>query len=615
MRNGQPDIRRVSMPFRVVLIAALGAVASIGARSAHAAAPELRGTWLTTTANTAIATPANTTATMTSLRNIGLNTTYVEVWKEGYTEFPSTTMQNLIGVAMKINPSPGVAVQTRDLLSETLIQSHRNGMACIPWFEYGFAAKYGNPSTVTNDLSKYMATRGWLLKDSAGAYTNASNGFCWMNPLVPEVRNLMKGVIVEAALKYDLDGVQMDDRLAWPVQFGYDAYTASAYLAETGRALPASYSDSNFTAWRAGKVTAFATELNAAVRAARSDIIISTSPAVFPWSYDNYCADVNTWRQNGLFDEIIPQVYRSNISDFNRDWDGPGNITNQGQVQYMGNRRADFAAGISINTGGVIPWADAQAMVNLVRATSPAVAGHVWWYSSGVLSTYPTQLTAYYNVAGTGQAPRTDRPANWRPLPTVATHVGTSSIWNVTVPSDGRYRIIKRVGSTWTEILSTVYGDGALSIDIAGADAIELLVDRRPFLVGDANLSGAVNFDDLLILAQNYEQTPKLWAQGDFSLDGTVDFDDLLLLAQNYNAGANQMLMSDFQYALSIVPEPTSMLVLLPAAMLHRCRRVAGDKNQSSPSVTGSGTSDCANDHCFPKPSSSVRDSTKPGVI
>ncbi len=539
--------------------AAGGFAALLAPLAAHAATPELRGTWLTTTANTAIASPANTAATMQQLRAIGLNSTYVEVWKEGYTEFPSQTMLNTIGVSYKVNPSPGVPVINRDLLAETLIQSHRNGMANIAWFEYGFAAKYGNPGTGSTELAKYMKDRGWLLQDSAGGYTNTSNGFSWMNPLVPEVRNLIKGIVVEAAKNYDLDGVQLDDRLAWPVQFGYDNYTRSAYLAETGRNLPASYSDSQFKAWRAGKVTAFGQELISAIRAVRPDIIISTSPAVYPWSYDNYCVDWNTWRAQGMFDEIVPQVYRGTFSDFDRDWDGTGAITTQGQVQYMGNRRGDFAAGISINTGGgVISWADAQAMVNLVRSTSPGVAGHVWWYSKGVLETYPTQLAAYYNVAANGQAPRPDRPADWRPLPTVATKTPGTSEWTVTVPADGRYRIIQRTGSTWIERFNGVYADGAISFTIPGVDSVELLVDRRPFLVGDADLNGIVDFSDLLKLAQNYEATNRLWAQGDFTLDGTVNFDDLLAIAQNYNNTLTSSLIGDFQYALSVVPEPAS---------------------------------------------------------
>ncbi len=53
-------------------------------------------------------------------------------------------------------------------------------------------------------------------------------------------------------------------------------------------------------------------------------------------------------------------------------------------------------------------------------------------------------------------------------------------------------------------------------------------------LAGDVNRDRTVNFDDLLIVAQNYESTGMTYAQGDLDNSGTVDFDDLLTLAQNY---------------------------------------------------------------------------------
>lgn len=53
-------------------------------------------------------------------------------------------------------------------------------------------------------------------------------------------------------------------------------------------------------------------------------------------------------------------------------------------------------------------------------------------------------------------------------------------------------------------------------------------------LYGDANLDGAVDFNDLLIIAQNYGRTNANWYEGDFNYDGKVDFADLLKLGQNY---------------------------------------------------------------------------------
>jgi ELWxxDGT repeat protein len=54
-------------------------------------------------------------------------------------------------------------------------------------------------------------------------------------------------------------------------------------------------------------------------------------------------------------------------------------------------------------------------------------------------------------------------------------------------------------------------------------------------LAGDATRDRVVNFDDLLVVAKNYNKTDATFAQGDFTGDGTVNFDDLLVLAKAYD--------------------------------------------------------------------------------
>jgi hypothetical protein len=81
--------------------------------------------------------------------------------------------------------------------------------------------------------------------------------------------------------------------------------------------------------------------------------------------------------------------------------------------------------------------------------------------------------------------------------------------------------------------------------------------------VGDANIDGMVDFNDLAKLAQSYNTSGKGWFDGDFNYDGTVDFLDLALLAQNYNSpapaepvGASASFDSDLARAFAAVPEP-----------------------------------------------------------
>jgi hypothetical protein len=76
---------------------------------------------------------------------------------------------------------------------------------------------------------------------------------------------------------------------------------------------------------------------------------------------------------------------------------------------------------------------------------------------------------------------------------------------------------------------------GAFPATFAGhsVGAADLLL--RHTLGGDANLDGAVDFSDLVALAQNYDAAGRLWAEGDFDYDTVVDFNDLVTLAQNYD--------------------------------------------------------------------------------
>jgi uncharacterized lipoprotein YddW (UPF0748 family) len=533
---------------------------------AHAAPPELRGTWITTTglAGGNVSTPANSRTNFQRLRNVGLNTIYMDAWRNGSTYFRSDAVAAITGRTLASE------LGTRDLFAETLIQSHRNQMHQVGWLQYGFAAQFigstGNPS---NTLATYMNQRGWLLKDNQGRVVNNSNSFAWMNPLVPEVRKLLIDMSLEMVRKYDVDGVQFDDRLAWPIQFGFDDVTRDRYLAETGRNLPTSHTDAAFTAWRSSKVTEFAREWSTAIRAANPNILISVTPAVHPWAYANYCVNWPDWIGSTvsvdgvsypLVDEVIPQVYRSTASSFNNEWANQLNQVSQAE-------RGDLGAGISINNSAGAPydWTNVNLpQVNSQRNAS-GTAGHVWWYSSGVLDAHEDELTALYNVVANGQASRPDRDASWRPAPIVLASVGSGQ-WRGTIPETGRYRVVTRAGDTFTETLSTVLPAGTLTF--ASSLSVEVLVDRRGYIPADANFDFKIDLDDFFAVAGNFGQSGRRWHQGDFNLDGLVDARDFDLLALNWGVGIEGV-APDMPLML---PEP-GMLSLLSAAVILLRRR------------------------------------------
>jgi hypothetical protein len=78
-------------------------------------------------------------------------------------------------------------------------------------------------------------------------------------------------------------------------------------------------------------------------------------------------------------------------------------------------------------------------------------------------------------------------------------------------------------------------------------------------LAGDATRDQAVNFDDLLILASNYNKpSGASFTEGDFNRDGRVDFDDLLILASAYNTGLSGVPSGSAPSLVSSVPPPSS---------------------------------------------------------
>ena len=54
---------------------------------------------------------------------------------------------------------------------------------------------------------------------------------------------------------------------------------------------------------------------------------------------------------------------------------------------------------------------------------------------------------------------------------------------------------------------------------------------------GDASHNDSFDFEDFLLLQQNYGMENASWQDGDFSGDGRVGFEDLLILSSNYGGG------------------------------------------------------------------------------
>ncbi len=464
---------------------------------------EVRGTWITTTANDAIATPQHTATTMRRLREIGLNTVYVETWKNGYTQYPSEVLKRTIGVdrrpaLVKMDPSdPDKPAEFRDLLEETLIEAHRQGLIYIAWFEYGFMAAHKD----TNNHLRRMYPH-WLSRDIHGNEV-AKNGFVWMNPMHPEARRFLLEIVLEAADKYDLDGVQLDDRIVWPYyDMGYDEFTVEAYRqAHQGARPPSNPRDPGWMRWRADHVNEFSKQFTQHIRGTHPGLLISLSPAVYPWCWENYLLEWPRWaawtradayrgtpewvgqRETPRWDEFIPQNYRFSFEAFERTW--------LDQVRHMkdlgADRQRDLIAGIRlVGDGADSTWDQLRQSMELVRTLGNG--GHVHWFSRGVLDIFADQLTEHYRSIGAARNPHFRD--GWR-RPSVALSVDPDQDrvpegqrrWQLSGVEPGHYRVIVHDGTRWTYHGDPVHvsaDDPVVARTVsAGTSRVELIVDRR----------------------------------------------------------------------------------------------------------------------------------------
>ena len=122
-----------------------------------------------------------------------------------------------------------------------------------------------------------------------------------------------------------------------------------------------------------------------------------------------------------------------------------------------------------------------------------------------------------------------------------------------------------------------------------GAVWLGKTIDATTVLFGftykaDSNLDQRVEFQDLIVLAQNYNATGldvlTSWTKGDATGDGIVEFQDLVALAQVYNLSVSGLIgdpdafAADWALAQSLVPEPTSVARLgLGGLIMGRRRR------------------------------------------
>ncbi|MEM9486940.1 MAG: glycoside hydrolase family 10 protein, partial [Cyanobacteria bacterium P01_F01_bin.116] len=349
---------------------------------------EIRGAWLTNIDSQVLFSRDSLESGLQRLASLNFNTVYPTVWNWGYTLYPSAVAERTFGYKQGLYPDLDNAGERnealeaaqgdRDMLLELIKLAHPLGLRVIPWFEFGFMA----PA----DSALARAHPDWLTQKADGSQIKAegTHNRVWLNPFHSEVQQFMLDLVSELVSNYAIDGFQVDDHFGLPAAYGYDPYTVNLYRQEHGdTAPPADIYDPEWTRWRADKITDVMHRTFEVVKARQPNAIVSVSPNPHEFAYKYFLQDWDTWVNQGYVEELIVQLYRSDLGRF--VWE-----MNQGPAQAA-RRHIPTAVGIlSGLRGRPVPMERIQEQVRAVRDRSYAGVSFffyesLWWSNTETL--------------------------------------------------------------------------------------------------------------------------------------------------------------------------------------------------------------------------------------
>jgi uncharacterized lipoprotein YddW (UPF0748 family) len=266
---------------------------------------ELRGVWLTANDMPVLRDRERMQATLDQLAALQFNRLYVVVWNGGMAYYPSQLSESRGFQTFTYR-----GLQGQDVIGELINAGRNRGLVVLPWFEFGLMAP------PDSELAKQH--RNWLTQKRDGGLTSisAAGEVVWLNPFRTEVQQLITDLVLEVVNQYGAEGIQFDDHMSLPREFGYDTFTVELYVKDTGKKPPDNPDDPAWVKWRADRLTAFMQSLSEAIRAARPGAIVSISPNYYDFAYKLQLQDWRRWVQTGIADELLVQIYRPDLASY-----------------------------------------------------------------------------------------------------------------------------------------------------------------------------------------------------------------------------------------------------------------------------------------------------------
>ena len=270
---------------------------------------QVLGVWLTNSPSPLYYDKQKLKTAVDELEKAGFSVLYPNVWSRG-TTFHTSQIAPL-------EPALKTAGVDLDPICSLSKEAHQRGMKVVPWFEYGLM----EPA----DAAVVEEHPEWVLSRANGDSVMKMHGkeMVWLNPAHPQVRERFIGLVVEVMKRCRMDGLQLDDHFAWPVELGYDPYTTALYTAEFGITPPRDHTNRYWMTWRRRKLTGLLRELRIRLEKEALPVRISLSPGPFRFAYNHWLQDWELWAIGELIDDLVVQNYAYSLRGYAKDLDQP----------------------------------------------------------------------------------------------------------------------------------------------------------------------------------------------------------------------------------------------------------------------------------------------------
>lgn len=340
------------------------------------------------------------------------NTVFLETFWQGYSIFPSK-VQYVKQHPLFVDKTYGE--YDNNLLKAYVEEGKKRGIEVHAWCEDFFVGE----ASMKPQSPILEQKPEWALVNYDGTVVTKKEGgnYLFMDPSIPEVRQLLKDLYKEIVRDYGVQGLQLD-YIRYSVghyknDSGYGEYSVNAFkkaynIPEDSDIKNLMDKDSNpdtwqdyynkWNTWKQNNITSFVKDIRDELKNINADVILST--AIFPSTSeakDTKMQDWPSWVQNGWIDLTTPMAYFKDTK------------TVQNSVFNM----VKFVDGNSLNYAGVAPTfmgLEAKTNADQTRAAQLGLAqGSAIFASQNVLGLTDVQtVLAESTYRNSAVLPHTD---------------------------------------------------------------------------------------------------------------------------------------------------------------------------------------------------------------